>query len=154
MKRFFISIFLALLATCGAGFADTASISAAAASAFQVYIATNVAIPAAAPLIETPGNGTVGIDSNVNWDLFVQGTNEGKMKHTTAVPDEIATNALKVSIGSTLNQVLTGSAAKVLDNQAFGYHTLKSTTYRQTFTYDDLAGSYGITVTWTIAPHV
>ena len=154
MKRFFITMFLALLAICGSGFADTASISAVAASAYQVYMVTNVAIPPAAPLTETPGNGTVGINSNVNYDLFVQGTDGGKMKHTSAVPDEIATNAMKVSIGTTSNQVLTGSAAKILDNQAYCDHLSKSTTYRQTFTYDDLAGSYGITVTWTIAPHI
>jgi|GEM_PF-4089141 len=144
---------MALLALSGIVSADnTAALSATATQAQEVYLAADAAIPATVPGTASSGTGSVGINSNVNWDLSVQGTDGGHLKHTT-IATEIATNALLVSIGTTTDQDLTGSAVEILDNQAYGGSIVKSATYKQTFTYDDLAGAYGITVTWTIAPH-
>lgn len=153
MKIYIFAALLALLAMSGVVSAgDAAAISAQAAQAMEVYLAQDATITAALPGVATTGTGNVGVNSNVNWDLFVQGSDSGKLKHTTAVPDEIATNALKVSIGTTVDQSLTGTASEILSNQAYGGAIVNAATYKQTFTYNDLAGTYGITVTWTIQP--
>jgi hypothetical protein len=157
MSKFFNALAVAVLGIAllmGAASAvaiDSADVSAEATEAFEIYLAEDADIPAAAPNFASSDAGDVGVNSNVNWELYVQGTDGGKMKHTTAAPDEIATNALKVSIKTVVDQVLTGAPAQIiLDNQAYGGAIVNAATYKQTFTYDDLAGDYGIIVTWTI----
>lgn len=159
MSKYFNALAAAVLGIAllmGAASADdTAAVTAEATEAFEVYLAEDAEIPAALPNVASSDSGNVGVNSNVNWELYVEGSDGGKMKHTTAAPDEIATNALAVSIKTVVDQALTGApAAIILDNQAYGGAIVNAATYKQTFTYDDLAGDYGITVTWTIQKNV
>jgi hypothetical protein len=92
----------------------------------------------------------VVVNSNVNWDLGVSGTEGGKM-----IQDIIsASNALNVSAGTSGYQELTGTEARILSDQTYGAMISVPVTYRQTFGYADKAGLYAITVTWNVSPTV
>jgi hypothetical protein len=150
------TLLVALLALSGiVSAANTASalVGSDVAAAFEVTSAAPATIIAPA----LPGSAgysnaaPVVVNSNVNWDLGVSGTEGGKM-----IQDIIsASNALNVSATATpVYQELTGTEARILSDQTYGAMISVPVTYRQTFGYADKAGLYAITVTWNVSPTV
>ena len=148
------TLLVALLALSGiVSPANTASamVGSDVAAALEVTSAAPATIAPALPGSAGYSNAApVVVNSNVNWDLGVSGTDGGKM-----IQDIIsASNALNVSAGTSGYQELTGTEARILSDQTYGAMISVPVTYRQTFGYADKAGLYAITVTWNVSPTV